>query len=294
MFVTDLDGTLFNDTRTISRKNLTALAQARSMGSITAIATGRSLYSFQKAMVSLGDSIRQELPIDYVAFSTGAGVMTFPGEQIIRQHRLEPEEVACISNAFERLELDYMIHRPIPMTNHFLYRCHSRDNPDFFSRIRIYQDYAREMDTAVTVFEPATQLLAVVPPTRPLDFMADLANELEPFSMIQTTSPLDHQSRWIEVFNKEVSKSQAISWLADDLNIDRKNIGAIGNDYNDQDLLTWVQKGYVVANAPHDLKQQFRVMDSNNRDGVAGAVFDFLGGSVSACGAAFHTSSSRS
>ena len=90
--------------------------------------------------------------------------------------------------------------------------------------------------------------------------------------MIHATSPLDYQSSWIEVFHKDVSKAKSASWLIKRLGFYRDNVISVGNDYNDQDLLAWSGKGFVVGNAPDSLKQVFRTVSSNNQCGVSQAV----------------------
>ena len=91
-------------------------------------------------------------------------------------------------------------------------------------------------------------------------------------SVIQTTSPLDHTSTWIELFHPDVSKSSTAAWLAAELNVDPMDTMAIGNDYNDQDLLAWAADSFVVENAPSDLRARFQTVASNNDCGVAEAV----------------------
>jgi hydroxymethylpyrimidine pyrophosphatase-like HAD family hydrolase len=51
---------------------------------------------------------------------------------------------------------------------------------------------------------------------------------------------------------------------------------AIGNDYNDQDLLEWAALGFVVENTPAELKTPFLQVASNNDGGVADAVTTWL------------------
>ena len=89
------------------------------------------------------------------------------------------------------------------------------------------------------------------------------------FSVIIATSPLDHTSLWVEVFNKNVSKSKAAFFLSKELSVERKNVFSIGNDYNDLDLLEWSGKGFVVENALDELKKGFEQVSSNNHCGVS-------------------------
>ncbi len=77
---------------------------------------------------------------------------------------------------------------------------------------------------------------------------------------------------WIEIFSRGTSKGNAVSWLSNYLGISRENTIAIGNDYNDEDLLSWVDRGFVVNNAPSDLKNRFHTVASNNNCGVTEAI----------------------
>jgi hypothetical protein len=94
--------------------------------------------------------------------------------------------------------------------------------------------------------------------------------------VIRTTSPLDHRSTWIEVFPADVSKSRTTGWLAGRLGVPRERTAAVGNDYNDLDLLEWAGMAFVTANSPHELKQRFPAVASNNDAGVSEAIERWL------------------
>ena len=116
------------------------------------------------------------------------------------------------------------------------------------------------------------QLLAVLPPSQNKIILTEIRQKLSDFNVIQTTSPLDGKSTWIEIFPAIVSKSQTTQWLATELNIDVKNSFSLGNDYNDLDLLEWSGNSYVVENAPQDLRMRFSMVASHNQCGVAEAI----------------------
>ena len=95
---------------------------------------------------------------------------------------------------------------------------------------------------------------------------------LPEFRVIRATSPLDHRSRWFEIFPRGVGKSFATGWLrarghgAAGLSL------AVGNDYNDVDLLEWAELPFVVANAPGELLSRFPNVPSNDEGGFSEAV----------------------
>jgi hydroxymethylpyrimidine pyrophosphatase-like HAD family hydrolase len=111
-----------------------------------------------------------------------------------------------------------------------------------------------------------------VPPEKSRDALAALRREFSGLSVVRATSPLDHASSWIELFHPKVSKGKTAAWLASELCIDHRNTIAIGNDYNDVDLLEWAAHSFVVENAPADMRAEFKTVSSNDNGGVAEAV----------------------
>jgi len=264
LFIMDFDGTLLRTDRTVALNDRDALQQLGELGIIRAIATGRSLFSFNTVTIA-------NLPLDFVIFSTGAGVAQYNGDKIIRRVHLEPREVDRASEMLKAYRLDFMIHHTIPDNHRFAYYRTNRENADFDRRLELYSRHAAKLTETSNGFGPATQLLAVVPARNGTAVLDAIRNELVDFSVIQTTSPLDGKSTWIEIFPATVSKSQTAAWLAEELQIDKRQTVSVGNDYNDLDLLAWTESSYVVDNAPADLKNRFPTVASNNKGGVAQA-----------------------
>ena len=101
---------------------------------------------------------------------------------------------------------------------------------------------------------------------------------LDGYSVIRATSPLDGDSLWLEVLPRGVSKSAACAALARQAIVEPREILAIGNDYNDLDVLRWAGTSFVTANAPRDLQAEFPVVAANDHGGVAQAVESWLAG----------------
>ena len=279
LFITDFDGTLLTDEKRIAKQDLDTLFRLRNNNIVTAIATGRSLYSLQQALEQIGLG-GDRLPVDYFIFSTGAGIMAVAQGSIIRSLCVTARDVREIITCFDARKLDYMVHRAIPHTRYFLYKSHGEKNPDFQARILLSPRFSKPLNNGQSLYDTATQVLAIIPGKVSVEMMAAVRADLFGYSVIHATSPLDHFSSWIEVFNKQVSKSQAASWLASTLNIKQSDVISVGNDYNDQDLLEWSGRGYLVANAAPDLKLFLKTVSSNNHCGVSQAVVEsgLLGG----------------
>ena len=68
--IIDLDGTtLPRNWHQISEENRVALEEAGQQGVVRILATGRSVFS-------LNNTLPEGLPVDYMVFSSGAGIMT--------------------------------------------------------------------------------------------------------------------------------------------------------------------------------------------------------------------------
>lgn len=273
LFVTDFDGTLLRSDGTFAQKDLDALECLDRHGVRTAIATGRSLYSFI-------NSPGVDLPVDYIIFTTGAGVVKPSDNELLYQVSINPEMVASTLDFLNESELDFMLHQPVPRNHEYVYRRSNPDNRDFETRIEKYAEFGNPLDSITRgEFGEAAQFLIVVPHDRTHDALNEVRQGLPGLSVIRATSPLDHLSTWIEVFHPDVSKGKTAAWLASELGVSNKDTMAIGNDYNDLDLLDWAAHSFIVENAPDDLKCRFQQVASNNNGGVAEAVDCWLNGS---------------
>lgn len=270
LFVTDLDGTLLGSDGTVSQADLDALDMLKRRGFRTAVATGRSLYSFMHSPAA-------RLPVDYVIFSTGAGVIVLPERKLLYRRNLPSAQVAQTLDFLHGTSLDFMLHRPVPDNHRYVYRRANADNADFESRIERYREFGQPLDSVNgSGFGEAAQFLAVVPPDGTEDALRVVRHGLPGLSVIRSTSPLDHASTWIECFHPDVSKGKTAAWLAAEIGVDRKDTMAVGNDYNDLDLLEWAAHAFVVANAPEGLRDRFAQLASPNGRGVAEAVGRWL------------------
>ena len=262
---TDLDGTLIRSDGTISDKDIKTLNLLGEMGIVRVLATGRSLFSFKK-------SVKTKLPLDYIIFSTGAGICKYPkmDDEIIYRKSLTDDDVEKISSVFEQLGLNYMIHDTVP-NNHIFHYKPILKSVDFAHRIKVYSKYATPINSNFT-YKDSAQLLSILDNDPNDEVLIEVRKHLKNFNVIKTTSPFDGKSLWIEVFPIDVSKSHGAMWLTEKLGSEKSQTFAIGNDYNDLDLLEWAGGSAVVNNAPKDMKKRFFTVNSNNNSGVTEAI----------------------
>ncbi|HKE93214.1 MAG TPA: HAD family hydrolase [Povalibacter sp.] len=254
LLVCDLDGTLLMRGEPFRPGDVRALEVLGANGVVRAIATGRALATARKV-------ISADFPIDYLIFSSGAGILDWHSQELLVSHTLQPDETELAVRAFLGHDLDFMLHAPIPTQHIFHFHRTGNPNPDFERRLARYAADGRILDHS-GARRPASQLLAVSPHGDPDEPFATLRQELSQLSVIRATSPLDGHSMWIEAFAPGVSKSQAAAWIAHTRDITREAAWAIGNDYNDWDLLRWAGRAAVIHDAPAAMRSEFTAVNS--------------------------------
>lgn len=185
---------------------------------------------------------------------------------------MEPEQAEQAISFLLDFDLDFMVQRPIPEEHRFFFHATGNPNPDFERRLTFYRDHAEPMVSMKGNTLAATQLVAITPEPEGVSAYEKVKNQLSGLTVIRTTSPLDHSSIWIEIFPENVSKSQAVQWLADSRGLSSQDVLCLGNDFNDLDMLEWAGTSFVVANSPGELRERFPEVASNNDGGVAEAV----------------------
>lgn len=261
---TDLDGSLRCNRQGVHPQDQATLNQLGEQGIPRIVATGRSLYAARKVLSA-------DFPIDFLIFSSGAGILDWQTQTLIQRTDLPAEQACQALSCLKKLQLDCMLHQPVPDNHYFWYTRHS-GHPDFEQRLQLYADFATPLPPEWS--QVCSQLLAVVAAEQTTNMHLQLQDLLPELSIIRATSPLDGSSGWLEVFPKHVSKSQAANWLAG------KHAWqvtmAFGNDYNDLDLLAWSSHAYVAADSPPELLNTFERVATPAAAGFSQAVQKWL------------------
>ena len=270
LVATDLDGTLLGPDHTLGRRDAAALRELGRDGVVRVVATGRSLRAAERV---LGPGF----PIDYLVVSSGAGVLEWRSRRILRQHRFEAGEVERVARVLHRLGVDFMVHSPVPDDHRLRYVCARRPaNPDFERRIGRYDEFATRWEggpDGETAASPAAacQFVAIVGADEAA-LVGRARAALSEFEVVRCTSPLDGRSIWVEVRPPGVGKARAVAWLAARHCLDAARTAAVGNDYNDSEMLAWSANAFVVGNAPPQLRERFRAVSSNVAEGFSEVV----------------------
>ena len=261
--VTDLDGTLLTDDKQVGDADLEALHKLGDKGILRIAATGRNLRISE-------DVLPDEFPLDYLVFSTGCGIYDWKKKKIIHSDGLDWKQTQKVMKQFMAEEFDFTVHQPIPDNYRFYYHRQNPANHHFNEYVDRYSSFAEPLEHHEFQIDNACQLLAIIETdTKKYN---DLINQLEDVKLVRTTSPLNGEAMWIEVFPRHISKAWGLKYIEKTYGVPFDNMLGIGNDYNDIDFLREVGHPRVVANAHPDLLKQFPIVASNQSCGVAEAI----------------------
>lgn len=253
ILMSDLDGTLLNDRQQISLRDLETLERLGRQNILRVIATGRSYFSLKKVLTP-------DFPVDYVILSSGAGIMDWKQKRLIAHYEMEQSLAQETAAFLMREKIDFMVHDKLPENHQFLFFYSNRLNGDFKSRLSLYAPFANPLTDAGQI-KSASQFVLIF--RRVEEFRDSMRKALKKVHIIRATSPLDQRSVWFELMPEGVSKQNAAQQLAQRHSVAAEDVLALGNDYNDRDLLDWAGTSFVTANAPAELKSSYAVTVSN-------------------------------
>ncbi len=249
LLATDLDGTILAHKGQFHTKDLEVLRQLGEEGVVRVVATGRTLQSALSVLAP-------DFPIDYLVFSSGAGVYCWKEKRLLITKHLGYEKTKELVEVFQQYHVEYTLHHPIP-ENHLFFHPEGDDpHPDFERYLEFNKGHAELINGRVPQLD-YTQTLAFMPDM--LVFKA-IEQQVAGVKVVRATSPIDGVSIWMECFHQEVSKAKGILEVCKLEGVNEKDVTVVGNDYNDLDMLDTFTQAFVVDNAPGELKDQFTIL----------------------------------
>jgi Cof subfamily protein (haloacid dehalogenase superfamily) len=268
MIAMDLDGTLLDAQSQLPAENARAIAEAAARGIEIVIVTGRRYHSAR--------SIAGELGCDaHLIVSNGALIKSAAGETHYRQ--LLPAATArqvldataefrsCAGVIFDR-----------PFAKQIVFERVDWDGPFVGDYLRRHRQHVAEID-------PLTECLDGDDPVEIL-FLDDCARinrakkslEALPFANEFTLALTEYPHRnlsMLDVLARGVNKGAALAELTRLRGIPRENVMAIGDNWNDREMLEYAGLPVVMGNSVPELKTLgWSVTLSNEQAGVAAAI----------------------
>lgn len=257
--ITDLDGTILPRGGRVSGEVLETLQGMGTKGYVRIIATGRNLYSARQVLAD-------DFPIDYLVFASGAGVMRWCDKTLLSVCHLSEKDAHEIARYLWGFGINFTVQREIPDNHYYYYTEHYPQHSDYLRRLETYKAFGTLISSPADIYGKVTQFVMILDAVQ-LRLMEEIRIQLERYSIVRTTSPLDNRAVWLEIFAKGVNKGTACRNLLENLGIDCADCIGLGNDYNDVDFLDICGQAAVVSNAPVQLKALYKTVASDRENG---------------------------
>lgn len=266
--ITDLDGTILPSGGTISPQTLHALQTVGNHSIVRIVATGRTLFAARKFLPD-------DFPIDYLVFSSGAGIMEWKNKKILQAYHLSKQETQTLAAYLWEYNINFTIQQEIPDNHYFYYTDIYPAHSDYLRRLEKFRDYGTLISYPEEIQTSATQLIMILN-SRQLALIEKIKKELPRYSVIRSTSPQDKQAVWLEIYPPRVNKGNSCQYILNFLKIAATDCAGIGNDYNDIDFLDICGKAYLVKNAPSSLIPHYRTVASDIQEGFSEFIAQIL------------------
>ncbi|MDZ8091673.1 MAG: Cof-type HAD-IIB family hydrolase [Nostoc sp. DedQUE05] len=266
LLVLDIDGTIAGHSNTISEPVKQAIFAAQALGIQVAIATGRMYRSALRFHQDIGST----LPL--MAYQ-GAWIQD-PIAQKIHRHWVVSREIAHqLLDYFEKPELRSLLSVHFYINDQLYVRELTRETKIYAERSGITAIPVGDLRQALTN-EP-TKILALSDDTDVIDkLLGNLRRQYTPAELYMTTSV----ATFFEATNASVNKGTAVRYLAEELlGLQLANVMAIGDNFNDVEMLEYAGLGVAMGNAPAGVQAIANwVAPSVEEHGAAVAIEKFL------------------
>lgn len=261
----DIDGTLLRSDKTVSPRTLAALAAAQRAGVRIVLITGRRYPAARRVAAQL------PCETDLVLHN---GALIIEGEDVVRCRPLD-REVARHSVRIGRASgADPVVHcgrageglllvEGVAQSNTLLAYYLDRSHPDVRNVVDV--ESAMDEDPIQVMFGGGLAEMAAL--------RGALAQELGSRARVERTVYPHLGVSLLDVLDPGVGKAEALAFLQARFEVSVAQTLAIGDNWNDQEMLAGAGLGLVMGNAdPEMLALGLPVLPTNDEDGVALAI----------------------
>jgi Cof subfamily protein (haloacid dehalogenase superfamily) len=264
----DMDGTLLNDKKTISERNLRAIRLANEKGVRIAVCTGRiftsadffsELLGVKSPVIASNGAYIREKDRDEVVYKATLGASKCKKLlSVFRQYDIYPHYYTSDTVFTEKLIYSSSFYEEVNKTL-------PKDKQVKIVLVKdwndIFQKYEREIFKGIAVDEDIEKIQKAKMALRDSSDFEVVSSRFDNF----------------EVMNKGVSKGNAVKILADYYGISSEQVICIGDSENDLSMIKFAGLGVAMGNADENVKEAAKyITDSNNCDGVAKVIEKFV------------------
>ena len=264
MLVLDVDGTLLNEEKVISKRTLNALRKVQHAGMRIMLASGRPTYG----LLPLAKQLELGLYNGYVLSYNGGQVINASNGEVIFERRINPEQIPYLEKKAVKNDFAIMTYNGDTVVTN------QSDNMHVAAEAELngMKLEVQEFFSAMIDYPPCKCML--------VSDNEEALVELEQHWKRRLNGVLDvfrSESYFLEVVANGVDKGNTLAAVMEMLDIKSEEILAIGDGVADVPMLQLAGTSVAMGNAPDSVKRcADHITLSNNEDGVAVAVEKLL------------------
>lgn len=267
---TDLDDTLLDADKAISERTRNKILEMLSKGNHFVLASGRSTNSILDVLESL-DIQRGDLPGKiYMASYNGAVIYDCTEHSVIEQYDVPIPTAQAIFDAAMKNGIHIQTY-----TDTHIISC-AEDKEIAYYKMAIKSPYKVGTELDKELAHAPFKLLAIDIDDR--ERLEALRREVEASDAGKDITCAFSNSRYLEFYNKNAGKGNALRNLCSAVHVHIKNSVAAGDEENDISMLEAAAVGVCMVNGSPIVKERadFITEHDNNHDGIAEVIDRFI------------------
>ncbi|MCI9405745.1 MAG: HAD family phosphatase [Oscillospiraceae bacterium] len=263
ILVLDIDGTLTNSQKEITPRTRTALQKAQEKGIKIVLASGRPTYG----IMPVAGQLALERFGGYILSFNGGRIINAQTGEVIYQKTLPPEMPALLYDLSKEYKTNIMTYLDRTVITP------KKDDKYVELESRINQMEVRQVeDFKSFVNFPVTKCLMV----EDGEYLAQVEQKVKA-RLGDTLSVLRSEPFFLEIMPKNIDKAYSLGKLLEHLGLNKDQMIACGDGFNDRSMIEFAGLGVAMANAQEPVKAAADyITASNDEDGVAAVVERFI------------------
>ncbi len=261
LIAVDMDGTLLNGNKEVTPRTRSAMLAAAERGAAVTLCSGRPMQGLESYLYLVSGDVP-------VVTYNGGVVLTARGRKVLFSRTLEP--AAAVEIARRGLSRGAAV---IVWAGERLYVSELSGRTEAYGRLSGSEGLLFGEASLEGIAEKGiVKIIWMDSPERTEEHLACAESEPVRGSRAVVSAP-----PLLEFMDASVSKAEGLRIAAGYCGVSREEIMAVGDNYNDLDMLLYAGLGVAMGNAPEAVRRSAAFVTlSNEEDGVAEAIERFI------------------
>jgi len=260
----DIDGTLIKSDHSVSSATISAIQALKQKSLMMALVSARPLHGISRICNTVGLQ-------DYPVASLNGSYISVDGA-IVFDAQIEPTLVEALHDMLQPFGATIIYYEKMKWFAE-IEDAHVKHEQKITDVPVIIQPFAETLAQWKQTNSGPNKILVIAAAEKIAEMEKNVKPQFETSLNMYPSKPI-----YLEIMNKEASKTNAIKALMKRYDIAQAEVIAIGDNFNDKEMIEFAGIGIAMGNAPDEVKAVADyVTDTNNNDGVRKALEKYFG-----------------